>query len=186
MSCSLCKNQYGLLYIMSHSRTHSTRGYKLYNAMSYKQIMEMERKNEVIEGGKSVIIHNTIVDSPLIDVRYSDIHGLGVFAATAIPKNVTIGRYRGVELSLLTTPGERLDQARRGGYAFQCGKDLLIDGDPACMKGNTYWEARINASYKTGKRTNVRFTRTGGVKTVVNIPAGRELLLSYGAEYWRR
>ena len=66
-----------------------------------------------------------------------------------------------------------------GAYVMKLETNQLVDGFGA-FNGLQF----VNDSRGTGKKNNMKITRNGGFKCPKGVPAGRELLVSYGEAFW--
>ena len=119
-------------------------------------------------------------------VKQSEIAGagFGLFTTKPFRKNQKIANYTGENLSRAAIES-RYPGNTRGEY-------VLCDGDrpnSRCVDGrktNSSAARFANDARGTNKRNNARFLQRGfGIKAKQNIPAGQEILVSYGRDYWR-
>lgn len=110
--------------------------------------------------------------------------GMGLFTRKFIPKGTRIVEYKGRR----STWKDVKDEDGRNGYIFYINRNLVIDGKP--------WKSAL-ARYANDARGLVR------VKGIINnsdyivdgtrayieskkdIPAGAEILVDYGQDYWK-
>ena len=118
-------------------------------------------------------------------VRQSEIAGagFGLFTTKPFKKNQKIADYTGENLSRAA-----IDRRYRGNTR---GEYVLCDGDRPnnrCVDGrktNSSVARFANDARGTNRRNNARFLQRGfGIKATQNIPANREILVSYGRGYW--
>ena len=102
---------------------------------------------------------------------------LGVFADVDLPKGMFLGQYEGRLRTYAQWHAET--EHAWNGYGLDLGNGKIIDGSPPY--GN--WASRINAALGTGKAANVSISG-GRVRTLKKIPAGAELLTTYGRTFW--
>ena len=108
--------------------------------------------------------------------------GRGLFAERDFEAAADLGVYSGLEVS----GPEALRGDRGGAYALEVKRGLLIDAAPT----NAAVARFANDPRGTGRRANAAFkrnTRTGEVhlRATRKIRRGEEVLVSYGAAYWR-
>lgn len=108
--------------------------------------------------------------------------GRGLFAERDLEAGADLGVYSGLEVS----GPEALRGDRGGAYALEVKRGLLIDAAPT----NAAVSRFANDPRGTGRRANTAFrrsTRTGEVhlRATRRIKRGEEVLVSYGAAYWR-
>ena len=118
--------------------------------------------------------HHTAVEVKPSNMRSA---GRGLFAKKAIQRHQYIADY--------TVGTEKLSKAefeakRRAGQATHIA---LIRGDYYDASDAQRSVAGMANRASTGGRNNLKLTSTGRIRATRNIPAGTELLLSYGNAY---
>ena len=110
-----------------------------------------------------------------------------MFTTKPFKKNHKIANYTGENLSRAAIES-RYHGSTRGEYVL-CDGNTANTPNSHCVDGKT---TNINAARfandarGTNKRSNARFLQRGfGIKASQNIPADREVLVSYGRDYWR-
>ena len=110
--------------------------------------------------------------------------GFGLFTTKPFKKNQKIADYTGENLSRAAIE-RRYPGNTRGEYVLCDGNrptSRCVDG----RKTNSGAARFANDSRGTNKRNNARFLQRGfGIKATQNISPGREILVSYGRDYWR-
>ena len=105
--------------------------------------------------------------------------GLGLYATRRIPKGRVIARYEGEEMT--RTQVQRRYGSKRGEYVYCKSKRKCRDA----RRSNAGVARFANDSRGTKQRNNARLTTAFSLKATANIPAGRKVLASYGAAYWK-
>ena len=110
--------------------------------------------------------------------------GFGLHTTKPFKKNQKIADYTGENLSRA-----QIDQRYPGNTV---GEYVLCEGDNAnsrCVdarKTNSSAARFTNDARGTNQRNNARFLQRGfGIKATRNIPADREVFVSYGKAYWK-
>ena len=137
-----------------------------------------------------------------ITIRPSSVSGSGAFAQEAIPRDVYLGVYQGLILSRRDL--QKLEE--RWGFNSSTLLQVLMDDltptqrvkvcdHTSVQRSDTsfyveslyksHWSRFINDARNTRHAYNVRFTKTGRIKTIDDIPAGAELFIDYGPEFWK-
>ena len=110
--------------------------------------------------------------------------GKGLFAKSFIPKGSRIVEYKGRK----TTWKEVDGQDGNNGYIYYIKKDHVIDASPT-PKALARYANDANGLIKVkGVRNNARYAEEGlkvYIEAVKDIPAGSEILVDYGKEYWQ-
>lgn len=109
--------------------------------------------------------------------------GKGLFTKSPIPKNTKVAEYKGK----ITTWEEVDHDDGMNPYIYYVNKNLVIDA-----KNNksslAHYANDANGSSKVKKRgNNSTYTvenKRVFIKALTDIPAGAEILVSYGKEYW--
>ena len=112
-----------------------------------------------------------------VEVRKSQVHGMGVFALTRIAKRTRLGKYTGEKLKGSELNARYPDSHPE--YTLKVGNWYI---DAAHKNGN--WTRRVNDSYGTRFRNNCKFTARGCLVATCNIQPGEELFVSYGRGFW--
>ena len=109
--------------------------------------------------------------------------GLGLYTTKPFRRNEKIVNYTGESLSRA-----QIDMR----YGDTTGQYVLCDGirpTSRCVDGrktNSGAGRYANDARGSNKRNNAKFLQRGfGIKASRNIRAGREVLVSYGRDYWR-
>lgn len=125
-----------------------------------------------------------------IRVRRSGIRGagLGAFTTVRVPRGTALGVYTGEQL---TATEEEERYPRRDAPATyvlrvrrSCGGHVLVDAANAAHWAK-YMNDPWNPAAGVAAAPNVVFGDDGVITAVRDIGAGEELLVSYGAGYWR-
>jgi hypothetical protein len=106
--------------------------------------------------------------------------GRGAYTCAKIPAGAYLGRYEGrvltQEEAAVSTSSYLLHRRN-----IDLNRWEVIDAsDPE----QSNWLRYINAA-NNEEDNNVRITQTGNFVTIRAVPAGAELLVSYGGHYWR-
>lgn len=109
--------------------------------------------------------------------------GKGLFTTVDIPRGMRIVEYKGV----IKTWKEISDNPVFNGYVFYINKNRVIDAKNykaglAQLANDAKGLSRVE-----GMRNNCKYEQDGNRVYIVamkNIPAGAELLVGYGKEYW--
>ena len=109
--------------------------------------------------------------------------GLGLYTAKPYKKNQKIVDYTGENMSRAAINARYPGNVR--------GEYVLCDGDrpnSRCIDGrktNSGAARFANDARGSNMRNNATFLKRGfGIKAMRNLPAGREILVSYGRGYW--
>jgi SET domain-containing protein len=127
---------------------------------------------------RSNVCETHLRDALQLEIKQSTIPGAGdgVFTLRNIPKGEYLMQYLGREVDARN--GEV-----GGDYHLEYSRNKLVDASsPTCGVG------RFLNDGLSKKANNCMFTKRDGrpwVRAIKNIPAGSELLLSYGVAYWR-
>ena len=119
------------------------------------------------------------VERDYVEVKKSKIPGagVGVFAKKDIRAGEDLGFYRGEWLQ----PEEYAKDNRSITYTLRLANGTYVDAEH-----NGYnFISRINAPKGTGMKSNLYWNHEGRTIAKRNIKAGEELLVGYGALYWR-
>lgn len=114
-----------------------------------------------------------------VEVKSSTIlgAGLGVFTTHPLPIHTVLGQYKG---EVLNQEEIEKSSSKDMSYVMYIGANKYVDAtDPT--KSN--WLRFINSPWKSGQRATARLETNGVIKTIRNIPAGKEILYSYGPYY---
>jgi SET domain-containing protein len=109
--------------------------------------------------------------------------GKGLFSRVFIPKKTRITEYRGKISSWK-------DVDHRGGmnsYIYFVTKDHVIDGYPFKKEFARYANDARGFTRVKGINNNAQYVEDGlrvYIEAVKNIPAGSEILVPYGKDYW--
>ena len=127
--------------------------------------------------------HHTLRDKNL-RVKKSGIAGagLGLYAGKKrIKKGRSITKYTGEKLSRQAVE-RRYPGKTRAQYTLCGSKKKCVDARRTDTPGLGRW---ANDSRGSGRRSNAKLTKAFTVKATRNIPAHREILVSYGKDYWK-
>ena len=132
-------------------------------------------KNRTARGTKCWV-HLKKIDG--LRVKRSRVAGLGLYTTKPRAANERVATYKG-------EPMTRAQVAQRYGgrtaqYVYCRSKNRCRDA----RKSNAGVARYANDARRTSKRNNTRFAGFS-LRAKHNIPAGAELLLSYGRDYWR-
>jgi hypothetical protein len=127
---------------------------------------------------------------PAVAVRPTPDRGNGAFAVRPIPAGAFLGSYEG---ELLDEAGFWARYGSRGGTADYCmriDRTWTVDGAQRAADTSVFSPCHINhGRASTGKANVSRVTRRGDRRVDLyagrDIESGEELLLDYGAVYWR-
>lgn len=110
--------------------------------------------------------------------------GKGLFTRVAIPKGRRIAEYRG---EVFTWKEVEQMPDERNGYVFYFNRNYVIDAWKT-RKGVAHFANDANGLVRVpGIRNNSEYVTSGKrcfIKSTRAIPAGGEILVSYGKEYW--
>ena len=110
--------------------------------------------------------------------------GMGLFTTKALKKGTTLGQYKGKRLT-----SRRYNALRNADYVWEIrykGKNVYIDGK-SLKRGNLLrYVNGIKGKKQKRLENTTMFSRKGKVfyKTTKRVPAGKELFIDYGDEYW--
>lgn len=125
--------------------------------------------------GDKCFQHLAIVDGLRIKKSTIPGAGLGLFAAKDFKKDVKVVDYK----------GEISDHASGGDYDLELAPDKFVNANKSVYVGSYSNMARA----KDKKKNNAKLTAyrgQGRIKSTVPIKAGKEVLTSYGRNYWKR
>lgn len=109
--------------------------------------------------------------------------GKGLFTRKLIPKNTRIVEYKG----RLTTWKEVNHDEGRNGYIYYISRNHVIDALPYTKALGRYANDASGLQKVKGITNNARYVVDEGrvfIESAKEIPAGGEILVSYGKEYW--
>ncbi|MBS1662382.1 MAG: SET domain-containing protein [Bacteroidetes bacterium] len=109
--------------------------------------------------------------------------GKGLFTNIDIPRGKKIVEYKGK----VTSWKEVDDKKGLNGYIYYVSKDHVIDASETKEALARYANDAKGLSQTEGIRNNCTYEIEGKkvyIKAMKNIPAGSELLVGYGKEYW--
>ena len=109
--------------------------------------------------------------------------GKGLFTKKFIPKGSLIVEYKG----RITTWKEADHHDGANGYLFFLKRNLVIDAYPFKKALARYANDAKGLNRKKGVSNNCVYENVGSkvfIKAVKDIPAGTEILVEYGKEYW--
>lgn len=109
--------------------------------------------------------------------------GKGLFTKTNIPKGTRIVEYKGK----VTTWKEANHHDGRNGYIYYVNRNFVIDALPVKAELGRYANDAKGLSKIHGIRNNSDYVQDGTrvfIEAKKDIPAGSEILVSYGKEYW--
>lgn len=120
-----------------------------------------------------------------VEIRESVLPGAGkgLFAKTFIPKGTRIVEYKGK----ITTWKDVDDNDGKNGYIYYVRKDHVIDASRHSSALARYANDARGLSRVKGVRNNAVYTEEGlkvYIESNKDIPAGEEILVEYGKEYW--
>ena len=113
-------------------------------------------------------------------VKKSGVHGLGLFATKKIKKNRVIDKYAGEKLSKAQIDSRYGSNDKRADYTL-CNGKKCVDARYTNASAARF----ANSTRGTGKRKNAKLTHAFSLKSTQTIPAGREILTSYGRDYFK-
>jgi SET domain-containing protein len=109
--------------------------------------------------------------------------GKGLFTKTFIPKGTRITEYKG----RITTWKEIKQEHGDNRYIFYVKRDHVIDARPYKKALARYANDARGLKRVKGITNNARYVEDGlrvYIEAKKNIPAGSEILVDYGKEYW--
>jgi SET domain-containing protein len=109
--------------------------------------------------------------------------GKGLFTSKDIRKGTRIIEYKG----RIRTWKEIRSESAFNGYVFYINRNHVIDAKNTTGAKARYANDAKGVSAKTGARNNSKYEQDGlrvYITATKNIPAGSEILVSYGKEYW--
>jgi SET domain-containing protein len=109
--------------------------------------------------------------------------GKGLFTRLFIPKGSRIVEYTGT----ITTWKEVAHHEGKNGYIFYVKRNHVIDAAPHPKALARYANDAMGLSRVRGVSNNAAYFEEGNKVYIVakkNIPAGAEILVGYGKEYW--
>lgn len=109
--------------------------------------------------------------------------GKGLFTRKPIPKGTRIVEYRG----RLTTWKEVDHRNWTNGYIFYINRNQVVDASGYIKSHGRYANDARGLSRIKGLRNNAEYVPSGSkvyIDAVRDIPAGAEVLVDYGREYW--
>ena len=111
--------------------------------------------------------------------------GKGLFTLKDIPKGTWIVEYKG---QILTWPEVEKMADYRNGYVFYVFRNHVIDAWNHRKAKARYANDAMGIARIPGLRNNSEYhvyKRRCYIKATKNIPAGSEILVGYGREYWQ-
>jgi SET domain-containing protein len=108
--------------------------------------------------------------------------GKGLFTKVFIPKKTRIVEYQG-EICKWSDVEDNFDN----GYIYFVNKNHVIDAGKTKKFLARYANDALGLSKQKGMRNNSRYTTKGlqvFIESIEDIPAGSEIFVSYGKEYW--
>ncbi|MEJ7588036.1 MAG: SET domain-containing protein [Ferruginibacter sp.] len=109
--------------------------------------------------------------------------GKGLFTKVVIPKGTSIIEYKGK----ITTWKDVNHQDGTNSYIYFVNKNHVIDGLPYKKAKARYANDARGFTRVKGITNNCQYVEDGVkiyIQAVKNIPAGSEILVAYGKEYW--
>ena len=109
--------------------------------------------------------------------------GNGLFTKTAITKGTRIVEYKGKH----STWKEVDHRGGSNGYIYYVNRNFVIDARTYPKALGRYANDAKGLTFVKGLDNNCRYVPGGTrvfIEAVKNIPAGAEILVSYGKEYW--
>jgi len=109
--------------------------------------------------------------------------GRGLFTTTDIPRGTKIVEYRGK----VTTWKKADSDARMNGYIYYVNRNHVIDARPVKNAVARYANDAKGIVRTVGVRNNCTYIiedRKVYIKAMRRIPAGSEIFVGYGKEYW--
>lgn len=109
--------------------------------------------------------------------------GKGLFTKKAIPKGTRIVEYKG----RITTWKEVQKDKNFNGYIYYIKRDHVIDALPYTKALGRYANDARGLKKIKGLTNNAEYVEDGNkvfIEAKKDIPAGGEILVSYGKEYW--
>ena len=108
--------------------------------------------------------------------------GLGLFTKVDIPKDSYIVEYKG-----RVVRWDDVKDDAENAYLYYVSNDCVIDARPYKKALARYANDARGITKVKGVNNNAAYERSNGkvyIKAVRHIPAGSEILVSYGKEYW--
>lgn len=108
--------------------------------------------------------------------------GMGLFTTKAIPKGTLIVEYKGRVTTWKEVEGEE------NGYIYFVNNKYVIDARPAKSALARYANDAAGLSKVKGITNNSEYVEENGkvyIKSKKDIPAGAEIFVGYGKEYWQ-
>jgi len=109
--------------------------------------------------------------------------GKGLFTTKDIRKGTRIVEYKG----RIRTWKEIRNEPSFNGYVFYINRNHVIDAKRTIRGKARYANDARGVSYTTGTQNNCKYEQDGKriyITAIKNIPAGSELFVGYGKEYW--
>jgi SET domain-containing protein len=109
--------------------------------------------------------------------------GKGLFTTTDIPKGTLIVEYKGI----IKTWKDVLAGRGFNGYVYFLNRNHVIDARPVKKALARYANDTKGISKIKGVNNNTEYTiikKQVFIKATKNIPAGAEIFVGYGKEYW--
>lgn len=110
--------------------------------------------------------------------------GKGLFTKKFIPKGTKIVEYKG----RISTWAEVKDEDGKNGYIFYVNRNHVIDGKPYLKAFARYANDARGLSRIKGITNNCDYVIDGKkayIESKKDIPAGSEILVDYGKDYWK-
>lgn len=109
--------------------------------------------------------------------------GAGLFTTVFIPKDTRIVEYKGRK-----TTWKEVEHDYKNGYIYTIDDDHAIDAKSYKKALGRYANDAHGLIRVNGLTNNARYTVDGlkvFIEATEDIPAGSEILVSYGKEYWK-
>ena len=109
--------------------------------------------------------------------------GKGLFTTKPIAKNTRIVEYKGK----VSTWKEADADNGKNGYIFYINRHHVVDAKPLTKSFGRYANDAIGLKKTPGLKNNARYVVDDFkvyIEAVKNIPAGGEILVRYGKQYW--
>ena len=110
--------------------------------------------------------------------------GKGLFTKKAIPKGTKIVEYKG----RISTWSEVKDEDGKNGYIFYVNRNHVIDGKPYLSAFARYANDARGLTRIKGVLNNCDYVIDGKkayIESKRDIPAGAEIFVDYGKDYWK-
>lgn len=110
--------------------------------------------------------------------------GMGLFTKTDIPKGTRIVEYKGKKCFWRDVKS----QDQTNGYLMRIDRTHAIDAGSSLKTFGRYANDARGRSRRDGLVNNAEYVAEGKccyIEAIRKIPAGSEILVSYGADYWK-